>query len=242
MIQKQLHQPPSQRRSRSTTAPPPAERSPSPSRAIPGRARRRYANPGTASFHVIKGDSESSDERQSVITVSSSGRSISDVEELRSRTFPGVLDLSLDSSGQSNASDAEDNSVEDADIGAWVNRKPVTLRPDHGDFGEAEEGDLIDRMLSRTIVSRRRTKKPKKNATLNLPVVKHGRRKRKKTVNVYVNGSRPPERSRQLRIPDLFGTDQVNKRTRDKVDKSFIPRDGRTAHGRFSFCLGLFGM
>jgi len=231
MIQKQLHQPPPSGRSRSTTEPPPPERSPSPSQVIPGRARTRHVNFGTAPTHVIKGDSESSDERRSLISVSSSGRSISDVEELRSRTFPGVLDLTLDSSDESKVSDVEDDSVDDADIGAWIHREPSNLRPDRGDFGEAEEGDLIDRMLSRTIVSRRRTKKPTKNATLNLPVVKRGHPKRKKPTNIYVNGSRPHQRSRQLRIPDLFGTGQVNKRARDETDRRSVPREGRRTHG-----------
>ena len=232
MIQKQLHQPPPQRRS--TTAPLPLEHSPSPSRVTPGRARTRQVKYGVDPAHVIKGDSESSDEGRSVISVNSSGRSISDVEELRSRTFPGVLDLSLDSSDESNISYVEDANVDDADIGAWVHRKPVNLRPDYGDFGEAEEGDLIDRMLSRTIVSRRRAKKPTKNAMLNLPVVKRGHRKRKKPTNIYVGGSRPHERSRQLRIPDLFGTGQVNKRARDDVDRRSIPREGRTSDGQLS--------
>ena len=234
MIQKQLHQPPPQRRSRSTTAPLPFERSPSPSLVIPGRARIRRVKSGVGPAHVIKGDSESSDEGRSVITVSSSGRSISDVEKLRSRTFPGVLDLSLDSSDESSVSYVEDANVDDADIGAWVHRKPVNLRPDYGDFGEAEEGDLIDRMLSRTVVSRRRTKKPTKDGTLNLPVIKRGQGKRKKPINIYVNGSRPHNRSRQLRIPDLFGTGQVSKRARDGVDRRSIPSEGRTAHGQFS--------
>ena len=232
MIQKQLRQPPPQRRSRSTTVPLPPERSPSPSRVTPGRARIRRVKSGVGPTHVIKGDSESSDEGRSVITVSSSGRSISDVEKLRSRTFPGVLDLSLDSSDESSDSYVEDASVDDADIGAWVHRKSVNLRPDYGDFGEAEERDLVDRMLSRTIVSRRRTKKPTKDATLNLPVIKRGHRKRKKPTNIYVGGSRP--RSRQLRIPDLFGAGQVNKRARDDVERRSTPREGRTAHGRSS--------
>ena len=166
-----------------------------------------------------------------MISINSSGRSISDVEELRSRTFPGVLDLPLDSSDESNVSDVEDANVDDADIGAWIHRKPVNLRPDYGDFGEAEEGDLIDRMLSRTAVSRRRTKKPMRNATLNLPVVKRGRQKRKKPINIYVSGARPHERSRQLRIPDLFGTGQMNKRVHDEVDRRSVPREGRTTHG-----------
>ncbi|KAF9646529.1 hypothetical protein BDM02DRAFT_3171519 [Thelephora ganbajun] len=230
MIQKQLHQPPPPRRSRSTTAPPPPEGSPSSSKVIPWRARTRRVNRGAGSSYVIKGDSESSDERRSVISVSSSVRSISDVEELRSRTFPGVLDLPLNSSDESNVSDLEDASVDDADIGAWIHRKPVNLRPDYGDFGEAEEGDLIDRMLSRTIVSRRRTKKPTKNATLDLPVVKRGHRKRKKPTNIYVGGFRPHDCSRQLRIPDLFGTGQVNKSTHDEVDRRTLAREGKMAH------------
>jgi hypothetical protein len=166
-----------------------------------------------------------------VISVGSSGRSISDIEELRSRTFPGVLDLSLDPSDESSVSDTEDAGVDDVDIGAWVYRKPVNLRPDNGDFGEAEEGDLIDRMLSRTVVARRRAKKPQKNATLNLPVVKRGRGKRKKTMNIYLNGSRPHERSRQLRIPDLFGTGQVNTRTRSEAARRSVPREGMVRRG-----------
>ena len=165
-----------------------------------------------------------------MISVSSSGRSISDVEELRSRTFPGVLDLSLDSSDETNVSDMEDANVDDADIGAWVHRKPVNLRPEYGDFGEAEEGDLIDRMLSRTTVSRRRARKPTKNATLNLPVVKRGHRKRKKTTNIYVNGSRPHDRSRQLRISDMFGTSEVNERAHGEVNRRSVPRGGGRAH------------
>lgn len=233
MIHKQLRQPPP-RRSLSTTAPPPPEPSPSPSQVIPGRAMTRNVNLGGGAAHVIKGDPESSDERRSVISVGSSSRSISDVEELRSRTFPGVLDLSLDSSDESDVSDVEDANVEDADIGAWIHRKPVNLRPDYGDFGEAEEGDLIDRMLSRTTVSRRRTKKPLRNATLNLPTVKRDHRKRKKQMNVYVNGSRPHERSRQLRIPDMFGTGGPNKRVRGEVNRRSVPREGMKTHGRFS--------
>ena len=233
MIQKQLQRPLPPGRSRSTTAPPPPERNPSPSQVIPGRARTRQnlgrAGPG----HVIKGDSESSDERRSVVSVNSSSRSISDVEELRSRTFPGVLDLSLDSSDESNISEMDDANVSDADIGAWVHRKPANLRPDNSDFGEAEEGDLIDRMLSRTVVSRRRTKKPTKNKTLNLPVVKRGDRRRKKPTNIYVSGSRPHERSRQLRIPDLFGKGPVNTRARGEVDRRSVPREDTTAHGGF---------
>jgi len=233
MIQKQLRQPPPPRRSRSTTAPLPPERSPPTSQVIPGRARTtRRANPVTDPNHAIEGDFESSDERRSVISVSSSGRSISDVEELRSRAFPGVLDLSLDSSDETN-SDVEDN-VGDADIGAWVHRKPVNLRPDYGDFGEAEEGDLIDRMLSRTTVSRRRAKKPTKNATLNLPVVKHGRRERKKPTNIYVHGSRAHDHSRQLRIPDMFGASEVDKRARGEVNRRSVPRGGGKARGRFT--------
>jgi len=231
MIQKQLRQPPPQRRSRSVTAPPPFEHSPSPSRVTPGRARTRHAKSGVDPDHVIKGDSESSDEGRSAISVSSSGRSISDVEELRSRKFPGVLDLSLDSSDESSVLYVEDVTVDDADIGAWVHRKPVNLRPDYGDFGEAEEGDLIDRMLSRTTVSRRRKKKPLKDGMLDLPVIKRGHRKRKKPKNIYVGGSRPGERSRQLRIPDLFGTGQVRKRTGDDVDRRSVPRESRKAHG-----------
>ena len=234
MIQKQLRQPPPQRRSRSVTAPPPFEHSPSPSRVTPGRARTRYAKSGVDPAHVIKGDSESSDEGRSAISVSSSGRSISDVEELRSRTFPGVLDLSLDSSDESSVSYVEDVTVDDADIGAWVHRKPVNLRPDCGDFGEAEEGDLIDRMLSRTTVSRRRKKKPLKDGSLDLPVIKRGHRKRKKPTNIYVGGFRPGERSRQLRIPDLFGTGQVRKRAGDNIDRRSVPRESRKAHGQFS--------
>ena len=235
MIQKQLHQAPSPRRSRSATAPPPPERSPSPSQALPGRARTRHVNPGARLPHLIKGDSESSDDRISVISVNSSGRSISDIEELRSRTFPGVLDLSLDSSAESNPSDMDDPNVDDADISAWVHRKLVNLRPDHSDFGEAEEGDLIDRMLSRTVVSRRRTKKSTKNATLILPVVKRGHRKRKKPTNIYVGGSGPHGSSRQLRIPDMFGTRGVNKRTHNEVNRRSIPREGRRAHGQFAY-------
>jgi hypothetical protein len=227
MIQNQLHQPPPPRSSRLTTAPSP-DRSPSP-QIIPGRARTRQIL-GSGPAHAIQGDSESSDERRSIISVISSNRSISDVEELRSRTFPGVLDLSLDSSGGSDASDMEDPNVDDADIGAWIHCKPVNLRPDRGDFGEAEEGDLIDRMLSRTVVSRRRRKKPIKNATLNLPIVKRGHRKHKKPMNIYVNGSRPRDRSRQLRIPDLFGTGQVN--TRARADRRSLPRESATADGR----------
>ena len=233
MIRKQLHQPPPPRRSRSTTAPPQSDRSPS--RVIPGRARTRQ-NPGGGSVRAIEGDSESSEGRRSVISVSSSGRSISDVEELRSRKFPGVLDLSLDPSDESNVSDVEDANIDDADIGAWVYRKPVNLRPDNGDFGEAEEGDLIDRMLSRTVVSRRRgrAKKPMKNARLELPVVKRGNGKRKKAMNIYVGGLRPHERSRQLRIPDLFGTGQANTRVRGEAGRRSMPREGMTAHGQFS--------
>jgi len=234
MIHKQLRQPPLPRRSRSTTAPLPPEHSLPTSQVIPGRARTtRHANLRAGLSHAIEGDLESSDERRSVISVSSSGRSISDVEELRSRTFPGVLDLSLDSSDETNLSDVEDTNVGDADIGAWVHRKPVNLRPDYGDFGEAEEGDLIDRMLSRTTVSRRRTKKPTKNATLNLPVVKHGHRKRKKPINIYVHGSRTHDHSRQLRIPDMFGTSEVDK-SRGEVNRRFVPRGGGRARGQFS--------
>ena len=195
---------------------------------------RRHVNLGRGPTHIIKGDSESSDERRSVISVSSSGRSISDVEELRSRTFPGVLDLSLDISDESGVSDMEDANVDETDIGAWIHRKPVNLRPDYGDFGEAEEGDLIDRMLSRTTVSRRRTKKPSKNATLNLPVVKHSHRKRKKPTNIYVRGSRPHEYSRQLRIPDMFGKGEASERARGEVGRRSVPREGRRAHGWFS--------
>ena len=191
----------------------------------------RHVNLGAGPAHAIKGDSESSDERQSIISVSSSGRSISDVEELRSRTFPGVLDLSLDSSDESDAEDVEDANVDDADIGAWIHRKPISLRPDSGDFGEAEERDLIDRMLSRTTVSRRRTKKPLKNATLNLAVVKRDHRKRKKPINIYVNGSRPHERSRQLRIPDMFGTGEVSKRVHGEPNRRPVPGEGRKPHG-----------
>jgi hypothetical protein len=47
MIQKQLHQPPPPRHSRSTTTPSPPEHGPSLSQAIPSRARRRHVNPGT---------------------------------------------------------------------------------------------------------------------------------------------------------------------------------------------------
>lgn len=165
-----------------------------------------------------------------MISVSST-HSISDLEELRSRTFPGVLDLSLDSTGSSNISDMEDATIDDVDIGAWVSRKPVNLRPDNGDFGEAEEGDLVDRMLSRTVVSKRRAKKPTRNAILNLPVVKRGHKRRKKPMNVYVGGSRPHECSRQLRIPDLFAMGQVNTKTRRESDRRSVPRDGMTAHG-----------
>lgn len=234
MIQRQLRQSPPLRPSRSTTTPPPPEYSPPHSQVLPGRARTRHVTSGAGPVHVIKGDSESSDEGRSIISVNSSSRSISDVEELRSRTFPGVLDLALDSPDESNVSEVEDFVVDDADIGAWVHRKPVNLRPDSGDFGEAKEGDLIDRMLSRTAVSRRRRKKPTKNATLNLPVVKRGGRKHKKPTNVYVNGSGPRDRSRQLRIPDLFGTGQVNRRLGDEVDRRFAPREGGTVHGWFS--------
>jgi len=233
MIQKQLHQPPPTRRSRSVTVPPQPEpeRSSSPSRVIPGRARKRRVDPGADLVRVIEGDPESSDGRRSVISVSSTGHSISDIEELRSRTFPGVLDLFLDSSDESNISDVEDANVDDADIGAWIHHKPVNLRPDYGDFGEAEEGDLIDRMLSRTTVSRRRTKKPAKNATLNLPVVKRSHRKRKKPTHIYVGGSRPHGHSRQLRIPDLFGTGGAKKRVRDAADQRSVPREGERTHG-----------
>ena len=238
MVQKQLRQPPPPRRSRSTTAPLPPERSPPTSHVIPGRARTtRHPNPGAGPSHAIEGDLESSDEGRSVISVSSSGRSISDVEELRSRTFPGVLDLALDSSDETNVSDVEDTNVGDADIGAWVHRKPVTLRPDYGDFGEAEEGDLIDRMLSRTTVSRRRTKKPTRNATLNLPVVKHGHRKRKRPTNIYVHGSRTQDHSRQLRIPDMFGTSEVDKRGRGEINQRSVPRGGGRARGQFPLLL-----
>jgi hypothetical protein len=229
MIHKQLHQPPQFRRSRSTTAPPPPDRSPSPSQAIPGKAKTRQ-NPRTGPVRAIEGDSDSSEEKRSVISVVSSDGYISDVEELRSRTFPGVLDLALDSSDESNVSEMEPAGVDDADIGAWVYCKPANLRPDHGDFGEAKEGDLIDRMLSRTIVSRRRAKKPTKNATLNLPIVKRGHGKRRKPMNVYVKGSRPHDRSRQLRIPDLFGTGQVNTRSRGDVDRRSVPREGTNMH------------
>jgi len=167
-----------------------------------------------------------------VISVGSSNRSISDVEELRSRTFPGVLDLVLGSSDESVFSDRDDTNVDDADIGAWVHRRPVNLRPDRGDFGEAEEGDLIDRMLSRTTVSRRRAKKPMKNAILDLPVVKRSHRKRKKPTNIYVSGSRPHERSRQLRIPDLFGAGQAHSnKTRGEVDRRSTPRESTPARG-----------
>ena len=231
MIQKQLHQPPSLRRSRSTTTPPPPDRSSSPPQVIPGRARTRQNAGG--SNHMIKGDSESSDERRSVISVSSSDRSISDVEELRSRTFPGVLDLPLDSSDESTVPDVEDTNFDDADIGAWIYHKPVNLRPDRGDFGEAEERDLIDRMLSRTVVSRRRAKNPMRNATLSLPVVKRGRQKRKKPTNIYVNGTRPHEHSRQLRIPDLFGTGHVKTRAHERAHRRSVPSEGSIAHGGF---------
>ena len=230
MIQKQLHQSQPRRRSRSTTAPPLPDRSPSPSKVIPGKSRTRQ-NPRGDPVRAIEGDSESSEEGRSVISVSSPGRSISDVEELRSRTFPGVLDLSLHSSDESNVEDVEDVHVDDGDIGAWIYRKPVNLRPDNGDFEEAEEGDLIDRMLSRTTVSRRRAKKPTKNAKLDLPVVKRGHKKRRKTMNVYVQGSRPHDRSRQLRIPDLFGTGQVNTRPQDEADRRSVPRRGTAARG-----------
>lgn len=229
MIQKQLYRP-QPRRSRSITVPPPPDRSPSPSQVVPGKARTRQ-HPGGGIIRAIEGDSESSEETRSVISIGSSGRSISDIEELRSRTFPGVLDLSLDSSNESNVSDTEDAGVDDADIGAWVYRKPVNLRPDNGYFGEAEEGDLIDRMLSRTVVTRRRAKKPQKNATLNLPVVKRGRGKRKKPINIYLSGSRPQNRSRQLRIPDLFGTGQVNTRVRRETDRGSMPREGAARRG-----------
>ena len=230
MVQKQLYQRSPPRRSRSTTAPPLSDHSPSPSEMIPGKAKTRQ-NPGRGPARVIEGDSESSEEKQSIISIGSSGRSISDVEELRSRTFPGVLDLPLHFSDESNVSDTEDTNFEDADIGAWVYRKPVNLRSDNGDFGEAEEGDLIDRMLSRTVVSRRRAKKSTNNATLNLPVVKRGHGKRKKPMKIYVNGSRPRERSRQLRIPDLFGTGQVNARVRGEADRRLMPREGMAARG-----------
>lgn len=230
MIQKQLHQPPPLRRSRSITAPPPPDRSSSPSQVIPGKAKTRQ-NLGGGPVRVIEGDSESSEERRSVISLSSSGRSISDVEELRSRTFPGILDLPLDSSDETNVSDTEDTNLDDADIGAWIYRKPLTLRPDNDDFGEAEEGDLIDRMLSRTVVPKRRAKKPTKNATLNLPVVKRRHGKRKKPMNIYVSNSKPHERSRQLRIPDLFGTRRVNTRPRGEADRRSVPREGMTTHG-----------
>ena len=166
-----------------------------------------------------------------MISVSSSVRSISDVEELRSRTFPGVLDLSLDSSSETNTSDIEDPSVNDLDICAWVHRKPVNLRPDHGDFGEAEEGDLIDRMLSRTTVPRRGTKKPTKNATLNLPVVKNNHRKHKKPKYIYLNGSRPHHRSRQLRISDMFGASEVTERAHGEINRGSTPRGVGRAHG-----------
>ena len=182
---------------------------------------------------MIKGDSESSDERRSVISVSSSERSISDVEELRSRTFPGVLDLPLDSSDESTVPDVEDTNFDDAGISAWIRREPVNLRPDRGDFGEAEERDLIDRMLSRTVVSRRRAKKPTRNATLNLPVVKRGRKKRRKPTNVYVNVARPHEHSRQLRIPDLFGTGHVKTRAHERAYRRSVPSEGSIAHGGF---------
>ena len=234
MIQKQLRQSPPPRRSRSTTTPPPPECSPSLFQVLPGRARTRHVTSGAGPAHAIKGDSESSDGGRSVISVNTSNRSISDVEELRSRMFPGVLDLALDSPDESNVSEVDDTIVDDADIGSWVHRKSVNLRPDYGDFGEAEEGDLIDRMLSRTIVSRRRRKKPTKNATLKLPVVKRGERKRRKPTNIYVNGSGPREHSRQLRIPDLFGTGQVNRRLGGEVDRRSTPREGKMAQGQFS--------
>ena len=64
---------------------------------------------------------------QSVISVSSSECSISDMEELHSRTFLGILDLPLDSSNDSTVPDVEDTKVDDADIGAWIHCKPVTF-------------------------------------------------------------------------------------------------------------------
>ena len=53
--------------------------------------------------------------------------SISDVEELQSRTFPGVLGLALDSPDESNLSEVEDVIIDDVDISASVHHNPVNI-------------------------------------------------------------------------------------------------------------------
>lgn len=190
---------------RSTTTP--AEDFSSPiSQLLPGQTKTRVARDASMRDRsAIAGDSESSDDRGSVIDISSSSeRSISDVEELRTQMYPGVLDIPLVSDSEDEESDADLEMVHDVDIGAWLHRHPANRRrPDRGAF-EAKEGDLIDRMLSRTRVT---SGKKRANRTNQGTGIGSGRShaRRPNGVHVFIgSGARPRRRPRQRRLAEFF--------------------------------------
>jgi hypothetical protein len=145
---------------------------------------------------LILGDAESSDNSDSVIEISSSERSISDVEELRTQGHLGVLDIPLFSASEDEETDVEMEVVKDADIGAWLQRKP-RRRKSAQDNLEATEGDLIDRMLSRT-----RMPGSKKNTGSGS---RQGRGRLKKNgMQITVRGVHSHKRQRQMRLTEHF--------------------------------------
>jgi hypothetical protein len=199
MIQKQLQI--SQNPRRRSTSTPSTARASSPSQLLPGQSKIRVVSDiNLRDKALIIGDSESSDAAESVIEISSSEHSISDVEELRTQMYPGVLDIPLLSASEDEETDAELEAVNDADIDAWLQRRARRLKTSKHSL-EAREGDLIDRMLSRTRVAGTSNKNRTK------VVRRHGRghgRLKHKGIQLYIGGARSHKKARQLRLPDLF--------------------------------------
>ncbi|KZT09203.1 uncharacterized protein LAESUDRAFT_675011 [Laetiporus sulphureus 93-53] len=153
----------------------------------PGQSRVRVRAPGDRTVIEIRGDSESSDmdkvEENTDAAESTTSESEVDVDHFsRSRRkvpiIPSHSHADVDESGS-------DSSIDDAKIERWVSESHPPLRKD-GRNDAVREGDLIDRMLSRTRVSGGKGRRQRGST-------QHGTSKRRKSggsMHVITSGAR----------------------------------------------------
>ncbi|PCH39845.1 hypothetical protein WOLCODRAFT_142800 [Wolfiporia cocos MD-104 SS10] len=166
----------------------------------PGQTRVRMTDSSRRRSVEVRGDSESSGAPATVdspLKTSSSSESEMDMVVAPSRKRIALASQHYHHNRMAAASetDAEErsndgDSIDDAEVGRWVSEKAARGRkPGVLDELEAREGDLIDRMLSRTRVTSgkvrrlrrlpgsRHTRKAKSSVQNNLHVVTAGARK-----------------------------------------------------------------
>ncbi|OCH87959.1 hypothetical protein OBBRIDRAFT_758971 [Obba rivulosa] len=177
---------------------------------LPGQSRVKVRDPASSAAIEIRGDSESpessapeeqstADSPQFIIIPSDSDSEIEFTTHSLLRQKHTVSYHTTPSGSDSGDDSGPVDALDDATVERWVSGDPVRARGSSR-RGEAKEGDLIDRMLSRT-----RVKPPKKKRTRQQKLTGWGVHRdnssKKKALHVVTSGARSLGTENQSRLP-----------------------------------------